>query len=44
MLFVGLGLATAFGMVQKRTLELQAEARQQLRDEREPAPEVEADE
>ncbi|MGK0153482.1 MAG: hypothetical protein ACI9SE_000427 [Neolewinella sp.] len=41
-LFVGFGLATAFGMVRKRTTELQMEAREQLRAERDPAQQAAA--
>jgi len=41
--FAGLGLATAFGMVHKRTVELHREAREQLRVERAAQEEVEAE-
>ncbi|MFT7534068.1 MAG: hypothetical protein ACI85K_000013 [Hyphomicrobiaceae bacterium] len=41
-LFVGFGLATAFGMVRKRTTELQTEAREHLRAERDPAQQAAA--
>jgi len=34
LLFVGLGIASAFGLVSRHTAELQVEARRQLRDER----------
>lgn len=42
-LFVGLGLATAFGIVRKRTVEMQMQAREQLRAERELAQPAEAE-
>ena len=44
LLFLGLGIATAFGMVHKHTIALQVEARRELRSEHEEEPEAQPDE
>ena len=44
LLFIGLGIATAFGMVHKNTIAMQIAARQELRAEREEGQKVGADE